>query len=408
MTVDYCLINPNNRTPAPFAAIEPPLWLGLTAMGLIKKDKTVAVVDAEAEGLTVDQTVHRVKDLHAKQNSIVVMGANPSVSSTPKMPVTEALLTHFKAKLTGLHPIAMRCPNTIKEPFEGLPHFPYVLMPPDKYRAHNWHCLDDLESRSPYAVIYTSLNCPFNCPYCNIHTLYGDRTMRYRKMHSILNDFYTLANRFHVRNVKIWDELFTLDAERVEAICDYLIREHFGFNIWAYARVDTVNQKMLDKMKQAGINWLCYGFESASNGVRKQSAKQYKDSQSKKAIDMTRQAGINILANFLFGLPGDTDEGMQATYDMAVRENFEYVNFYVALPYPGSEWYEKLIYRPNDWSSFSQFSPNICADKKVVAFRDRAFRDYFNRPEYLDMIQKKFGAKAESHIKEMVQWQIRS
>ncbi len=40
-------------------------------------------------------------------------------------------------------------------------------------------------------------------------------------------------------------------------LCDLIIKGGYDLNIWAYARVDTVNEPMLKKMKQAGINWLC-------------------------------------------------------------------------------------------------------------------------------------------------------
>ena len=405
---DLVLVNPNNRTPAPFAAIEPPLWLGLMAGHHLQIGENTAIIDAEAEGLTVEETAARVNVLHPKETIIVVMGANPSVSSTPKMPVTEELLKRFPARLTGIHPIAVNYPSdTIHKPFDGFPFVPWYLLPMEKYRAHNWHCLDDLDKRSPYGVLYTSLNCPFDCDYCNIHALYpGHRDVRYRPFGDIYEDLSYFANN-HIKNIKIWDELFCLDQERVLSICGYILNFDLDFNIWAYARVDTVTEKMLAKMKQAGINWLAYGFESAQEDVRQKSNKKFSDSQAKRAIDMTRDAGINIIANFLFGLPGETEDDMRASLDMAMRENFEYVNFNVALPYPGSEWYASLKLKPTDWSSFSQFSPSICADPAVVRFRDGAFQAYFNRPEYLSMIKTKFGEKAEEHIKEMLKWKIR-
>lgn len=379
------------------------MWLGLIA-GYRISDR-VAIVDAEAEELTVAETVQRVQSLQPTETIIVVMGGNPSVSSTPKMLVAEELLKHLDARLTGLHPVAVNYPNVIKVPFGGFPFVPWSLLPKDKYRAHNWHCLDDLTKRSPYAVLYTSLNCPSSCFFCNVHTLYGDRMIRYRPMLDIKRELRGFANH-GIRNIKIWDELFCLKEERVLEICDYIISEKFDFNIWAYARVDTVNEKMLSKMKEAGINWLCYGFES-SEDVRKQANKRTSDEVTGLAIDTTRNAGISILANFMFGLPGDTLNNMKATLNMAIAENFEYVNFYVALPYPGSEWYEKLENKPTDWSSFSQFSPTICAAPEVVKFRDEAFKAYFNRPSYLSMIKSKFGLEAEAHIKEMLSWRIR-
>ena len=420
---DLVLVNPNCLTPAPFSAIEPPLWLGLIA-GYQMVRKSVEIVDAEAEGLTTTETILRVNGLHPKEIIIVVMGANPSVSSTPKMPVVEELLKYLDAKLTGLHPIATKYPNTVIEPFpfsqaprhphqfpdppfkSELPSVPWWLLPMARYRAHNWHCLDDLSRRTPYGVLYTSLNCPFKCSFCNVHSLYGDRQIRHRAYNDIYAELHYFAKN-GIRNIKVWDELFSLEETKVLNICDYIIRMGFDFNIWAYARVDTVTEKMLVKMKKAGFNWLAYGFESAGEGVRNRARKRVADSVVKRAIEMTRDASINIIANFMFGLPGETEDDRNASLSLAIRENFEYVNFSVALPYPGSDWYNSLEEKPTDWSSFSQFSPNICADPKVVSFRDNAFQDYFSRPEYLSMIKGKFGEKAERHIKEMIKWKIR-
>ncbi len=402
---DLVLVNPNNRVPSPYAAIEPPLWLGLIAGDRLYTSK-VAIVDAEAEGLTIEETVTRVKELNPKEILIVVMGNNPSVSSTPKMPLAEELLKYLDAKVTGLHPMAVKHPKLDLYPVT-LSSIPWRLLPMDKYRAHNWHCLDDLDKRSPYGVLYTSLNCPFSCSYCNIHTLYGDRKVRFRPLADIIQELALLVCDYKIRNIKIWDELFCLDTKRVNEICDFIISQGYDLNIWAYARVDTITSRMLSKMKRAGFNWLAYGFESV-DAVRKLSNKNIDDAVVKWAIDMTRDAGINIMGNFLFGLPGDTLDSMKATLDMAVRENFEYVNFNVALPYPGSVWYDSLKDKPTDWSSFNQFSPNICADSEVVKFRDEAFTTYFSRPEYLSMIKSKFGGKAEDHIKEMLKWRIRT
>ncbi len=397
--IDWVFVNPNNRLPTPLAAVEPPLWLGLSASYREQQGASVSILDAEAEDLSIDETADRIRRMSPTNVLLVVQGNNPSVSSTPKMPIAEALadrISDLNVSFTGLHPIALNYPNTIKTPFRGFPDMPFDKLPMELYRAHNWHCLDG-SPRSPYASVYTGLGCSFSCYFCDIHTLYGGRRkVLFRPIPAIIKEIDTLVARYHVRNIKFWDELFALKEDRVLAICEML--KDYDLNIWAYARLDTVTEKMLKAMKRGGINWLAYGFESVVNSKMKEYVR---------AIQMTRDAGINIMANFMFGLPEDTEDSMKATLDMAIRENFEYVIFYVALPYPGSEWYTKLKDKPTDWSSFSQFSPNICADPKVVKFRDEAFKSYFTRPEYLSMIKTKFGEKAVEHIKEMIKWRIR-
>lgn len=404
MTINLVLVNPNNRVPLPFAAIEPPLWLGLIADYTVKYVGGVWIVDAEAEGLTVGETVSRIKSearygtKHQKEILIVVMGNNPSVSSTPKMAVAEELLKQFpEAKLTGLHPIALNHPKSVAKPFKGFPSVPWFWLPMAQYKAHNWHCLDDLDKRNPYAVLYTSLNCPYDCFYCNVHTLYGDHKVRYRPMEDVKRELDYFAQQ-GIRNIKIWDECFTLNKARVKEICDYIIAQGYDFNMWAYARLDSVEPLMLSEMWMAGIRWLAYGFESM---------KDKKVKEVDMAVHLTKECGLHIIANYMFGLPGETEADWEASLNYAIEQNFEWINFSVALPYPGSQWYENLAEKPTDWASFSQFSPRICADPAVVNFREKAFRYYFSRLEYLSMIRVKFGEKAEAHIKEMVQWKLK-
>jgi radical SAM superfamily enzyme YgiQ (UPF0313 family) len=208
-----------------------------------------------------------------------------------------------------------------------------------------------------------------------------------------VKDVDYLTYKYNVRNIKFWDELFALDEKRVVNICREL--EPYDLNIWAYARADTITKGMLKAMKRCGIKWLAYGFESADIAVRLKSGKKFKNGQVETAIQMTKDAGINIIGNFMFGLPGDTRETMMATYDFATSHLFEFVNFYEAKPYPGSKWYEDTKPTMTE-SEFDQYG------EKRLLFRDMAFNLYFTQLKYLKMIERKFGKQAVEMIGSML------
>lgn len=380
------IVNPNNRLRTNLAAIEPPLWSGLTSSYL-----HADILDAEALDLTLDETEQRIRELHPESVIIVVMGNNPSVSSTPKMPVAEALAERIEdldVSLTGIHPIAVGSRfKVIKTPFHGCPDMPFDLLPMDRYRAHNWHCFDG-SPRMPYASVYTSLGCPFDCYYCPIHTLYNGRRVRFRPVDNILREIDTLVTKYKVRNIKFWDELFSLKEDRVTAICSGL--KGYKLNIWAYARLDTITEKMLKAMKDGGITWLGCGFENMDDGKVTAGIEG--------VIKGIRDAGINIAANFMFGLPEDTPKSVRATLDFAKKHLFEYVNFYVARPYPGSQWYADLKLKDVEWEDFNQYGKNR------LPFRDMAFKEYFTNPDYLSMMELKFGEQGVNQIHTMLSW----
>ncbi len=408
--VGILIVNPNNKVISPYTSVEPPLWAGLIASHYKDQGQRVGILDAEATDLTLEQTSQAIRGTNPRQIIIVVMGNNPSASSTPKMVVTKKLIDRLygidgKITVTGLHPSALPyeteqalgVPVLKGKIFEGAPNIPWDLLPMDKYRAHNWHCLDG-SPRSPYASIYTSLGCPFDCSFCNIHALYnGKHKVWYRDPIEVIKEIDILVGKYKVRNIKFWDELFTLNPEHIKRICDLLIHRNYGLNIWAYARVDTITPDTLVRMKQAGINWLAYGFESGSSEVLGEVCKRADKQQAIDAVKWTHNAGINIIGNFIFGLPGDTEETMRETLDFAKSLEIEYPNFYVAKAYPGSKLYKD----DEDWATYSQFGQD---DSEANKFRDNAYIEFFSDENYQYHIMAKFGGQAVLQIKELLEF----
>lgn len=482
--LDLVLVNPGSRSQvygklgSTLAGIEPPLWAGLIAAIVRQRGYSVAILDAEAESLSPEQTAERVAQHEPVLVDVVVLGTNPSASSTPKMTAAGQFARFLKQKapqikiaFSGLHPSALpertlneeaadficrgesfqaiagllealksgieskiyrvpglsfqqdgriisNPPPRLVNPDE-LPLAAWDLLPMDKYRAHNWHCFDHLDRRQPYGVIYTSLGCPFNCSYCNINALYNSKPgIRFRSAEKVAEEIDLLVKDYKVRNIKFIDELFAVNEERVIRICDLIIQRGYDLNIWAYARVDTVNENMLNKMKQAGINWVAYGFESASAEVRRGVTKRFGQDTVTRAVQMTRDAGIYILGNFIFGLPDDNFETMRETLEMAQAFNLEYANFYVAMAYPGSQLYDDAVKQgirlPGEWYAYSQYAEETLplptkylSAAEVLRFRDDAFKEYFSSPKYLRMVRNKFGPNVVEHVQEMLKHEIR-
>jgi transketolase len=213
----------------------------------------------------------------------------------------------------------------------------------------------------------------------------------------------------NIRNIRFDDELFVLNPERVEQLCDAIIESGFDLNIWVYARVNTIKESLLGKMARAGISWICLGIESGSERVRKDVQKSVKG-DIKDVVRTIQNNGINILGNFMFGLPEDNMETMQQTLDLAIELNCEFVNFYSVMAYPGSRLFETTDKKvlPETWNEFSQHSyeakplpTKYLTSKEVLQFRDDAFDKYFSNEKYLDMVKKKFGNKVHDYIVNM-------
>jgi radical SAM superfamily enzyme YgiQ (UPF0313 family) len=306
---------------------------------------------------------------------------------------------------------------------EEMPGVAWELLPMERYRAHNWHCFG-YPGRRPYAALYTSLGCPFRCHFCCIHAPFksgepvsglSPKANSYRlwSPEAIAAQIDLLVRSYGVRHIKLADELFVFDDAHVEGICDRLIAAGHDLNIWAYARVDTVRPPLLKKLRAAGVRWLALGIESANDRVRNHSAKGFRSGKVYEAVEMIRASGIHIGANYIFGLPADDLESMQATLKLALELNTEWANFNCAMAYPGSRLYEQALRDgwslPEDWSGYSHYAANAlplrtrhltAAD--VLRFRDHAFHTYFSNPRYQALVERKFGQAALRQVREMV------
>lgn len=301
-----------------------------------------------------------------------------------------------------------------------MPGVAWDLLPMERYRAHNWHCFGE-PSRQPYAAIYTSLGCPYHCSFCCIHAPFRSGAAAagipggYRRWspEGVVRQIAHLVERYGVRHLKFADEIFVLNREHVRGICNLLVERGFHLNIWAYARVDTLDPETLFLLRRAGVRWLALGIESASDAVREDVGKGYAKERMKETMEAIRRAGIHVIANYLFGLPEDDPATMQETLDLAVDLNCEFANFNCAMAYPGSALYEAALREgrplPDRWEAYAQHSADALplstrhvSGTDVLAFRDRAFRRYFDRKEYLEMIRERFGERAVDDVRAML------
>jgi radical SAM superfamily enzyme YgiQ (UPF0313 family) len=245
--------------------------------------------------------------------------------------------------------------------------------------------------------------------------------MRFWSPEFIVNEFDKLA-ALGVRTIRIVDEMFLLNRKYYVPLCELIASREYAseLRMWAYSRVDTIkNPEFLKLVRSAGIKWLCLGIESADRKVRLEISKgKFEDVDIKTVIKYVHEADIEVMANYIVGLPGENRDLMQKTLDLSLELCTSGWNMYAAMALPGSALYKQAIQNnynmPESYEGYSFHSyetvpmpTEYLSAAEVLQFRDEAFTVYHTNRKFLKRIEENFGATAAQNILEMTKIKLK-
>jgi anaerobic magnesium-protoporphyrin IX monomethyl ester cyclase len=193
----------------------------------------------------------------------------------------------------------------------------------------------------PMVTVLSSRGCPYNCSYC-FKGIVG-RTYRQRSPENIIAELRQVVDHYGIRNFYFIDDLFTINVPRLEALAQQMLDAQLDVRWQCLARVDRVNPEILTKMHAAGCRRIHYGIESGNQQVLDRIGKRIELAQVRQAVRWTHDAGIETKGYFMLGLPGDTEETMEQTVNLAVELNLDQAMFSLTTPFPGTQLWDELV-----------------------------------------------------------------
>jgi len=212
-----------------------------------------------------------------------------------------------------------------------------------------------------YGVVHmcTQRGCPFPCTYCAARMydeLYdgtgGPSYGRRRSIENVLAELDAIRGAGELNYVIFLDDTFTIHHPWVYEFCE-AYRAHGGVPFSLHARVETVSEKMIERLAAAGCRHIVYGVESGSERLRREIMQRpATNDKIARIFEITKQAGIIVTANYMMGLPGETIEELQATIDLHHRIRPDDFGYFVFYPYPGTALFHECRdkgYLPEDY-----------------------------------------------------------
>jgi anaerobic magnesium-protoporphyrin IX monomethyl ester cyclase len=188
-------------------------------------------------------------------------------------------------------------------------------------------------------TLFTSRGCPYHCSFCD-KSVFGSR-WRARSSENVLEEITEIVKRFGINSVIIYDDLFTLDHRRVQAICEGILQRGYQLDWKCEGRVDLVDFETLKMMKRAGCSMIAYGVETGNQKGLDYLQKGTKLEQIRQAFSLTHRAGLETMAYFILGIPVESFSDELQTIRFAKEINPTYVQFSTLSPYCGTRLYQE-------------------------------------------------------------------
>jgi len=228
----------------------------------------------------------------------------------------------------------------------------------------------------PVTNMVTTRGCPFKCIFC-IPDLLG-KSVRYRSVSKVVDEIEYLLVQHGIQDIAFFDDTFTLNKKRVLSLCEKIQERGLRFVWSAHARADCVNPEMLEQMARAGCWKLFFGVESLVQKNLDTIQKGETVEEIFQAIRWTKEAGIEVEASFIFGIPGETyAEGLE-TIRLALKLDPDYAKFFPLSPYDGKLLDEVDRYGTLLTDNEERFSSNNITFIPFTMSREELQKLYFN------------------------------
>lgn len=243
--------------------------------------------------------------------------------------------------------------------YEGFKYGEYLKCNPD---------MSDEGKKYSQVSVIGGRSCKYNCTFC-FHP--SGSKYRQRSLDSIFSEIDYLVNTYDISYIALREELFATDNERVRQFCRRV--EGYDFDWSIQLRIDSINQELVDMLKDTRCRYVFVGVESADDKVLKSMRKGITLKQIEKALDMLRDAGLNSRSGVIFGDSAETWETAGFTLDW-FRKNYEKYRMFVdmVIAFPGSVLYKRAC-RSGVIPDPVQFLKDGCPIVNVSSMSDEEF-----------------------------------
>jgi radical SAM superfamily enzyme YgiQ (UPF0313 family) len=252
--------------------------------------------------------------------------------------------------------------------------------------------------------MFTTRGCPEQCYFCD-RSVFGNAVRAFSAEY-VVAQIEFLIKRFRIRDITIYDDIFTLLKPRLLRITELVRKRGLDLTWSCNSRVNLADADVLAEMRKAGCWQIGYGLESGDQEILDRISKRIKLEQAERAVRLTDEAGIRAKGYFIIGHPGETPETIRRTIAFAKRIPLADYQTCFFTPFPGTEIHGSAgLYGEldDDWRRMNLltpvFVPRGLTPGIMAWWAARSYREFYFRPRIIWRYLS--GIRRPEHV-----WQI--
>ncbi|MFH2058485.1 MAG: radical SAM protein [Pseudomonadota bacterium] len=206
-----------------------------------------------------------------------------------------------------------------------------------EYYAQRWNWPRGYWNKT--ANMMSSRGCPYNCTFCGSKSMFG-KTFRAFSTEKTVDEIEILVKEYGFECISFSDDTFAINKKRAIEICHEIKRRDIKAVYRFQLRANTCDEDLIAELKKAGCIHIDIGAESGSDKILKQMRKGITVQQIRDSVKRIKKYGIHTGVTFIIGSPGETEEDIEKTRNLAEEIDADYTQFFIMTPYPGTELYD--------------------------------------------------------------------
>jgi len=301
------------------------------------------------------------------------------LSSGEKDPSVPGIISKSQAQKAELDFCAIADLDSLKFPARK-------LLPIEKY-------FSVLSPHRPSTTAVSSRGCPYRCIFCDRPHL-GKR-FRARSADNVVSEMEACIE-LGIKEVNFYDDNFTTSRARALEIAELIQKRKLKIAWDIRARVGDLKPEDYQALRKSGLERIHFGVESGDPELLEAINKKITIAQAREAFISANQAGIETLAYFIIGLPGENADTLNRTFALGKELRPDFIHFSLLMLFPATPVYslamEKGIVKKDPWREFAKnpdpnFTPPIWEEnlkqQDLLSALHKAYREFYLQPGYL-------------------------